>query len=240
MYMNFLRSELKAWARDPMLSFMVFYPILFGIIGRFVLPLAAENSGFDINAYADVVIVALTLMTPLIYGSLAGFTILDDRDDNMLMSIRVTPLSIYQYLSFKLAIVFVFSFVGCIYVMWFSNIGDLPLGNIVSIAFMTSLAAPMTALFINAFAKNKIEGFAVMKTLGTVIVFPIIALFLVDKREFFFAFAPGYWPAKALSVLFRGENLLLLSYHQYYIGGLLYGLILNVLSFSLFQRKTMN
>lgn len=238
MYRNFLLSEFKKWLRDPMMRFMVFYPILFGIIGRFVLPWIAEAGGFNMDLYADLIVVILTLMIPHIYGALTAFSILEDRDDNILTSIRVTPLSIHQFLSFRFVMVLILSFLACTYVMWFSDIGNIPVKNILAIAFLASLGAPMTGLFINAFSKNKIEGFAVMKGVGTVIVFPIIALFFMDKKELFFSFAPGFWPAKAISSIIRGEGILFLTYSQYYYFGLVYVLLLNIIVYKFFLYRT--
>ena len=77
MYGSFVTSELKKWLRDPMMKFMFFYPIFFGIIGRYILPWIADNNGFNIDMFADLIVVILTLMTPLIYGALIGFSILD-------------------------------------------------------------------------------------------------------------------------------------------------------------------
>lgn len=220
------------------MGFMLFYPILFGIIGRYFLPWIAESSGFSIEIYADLIVVILTLMAPQIYGALTGFSILDDRDDHILTSIKVTPLSIHQFLSFRLSIVIILSFVACTYVMWFSGIGDLPIKNILAIAFLASLASPMTGLFINALAQNKIEGFAVMKGTGTLLIFPIIALFFMDKKELFFSFAPGFWPAKTISSLIRGEEFMFLTYNQYYFIGLAYIILMNILVYQVFLQRT--
>ena len=237
MYQSFLSSELKKWLRDPMMKFMLFYPILFGIIGRYVLPAIADASGFKMEHYADLIVVILTLFTPQIYGALVGFSILDDRDDHILSAIKVTPLSIHQFLSFRLFTVYLLSFIAAIYVIWFSDIGDFSFGSIVAIALLASLGAPMTGLFINALSQNKIEGFAVMKGSGTILVLPIIALFFFDKKELFFSFAPGFWPAKAISSLVRGEGLLFLTFNQYYFIGLVYMILLNILVYRIFLQK---
>ncbi|RJX23176.1 MAG: ABC transporter permease [Dethiobacter sp.] len=238
MYGSFIISELKKWLRDSMMRFMVFYPLLFGFIGRFLLPWIAGASGFSIDPYADLIVVMLALLTPQLYGALAGFSILEDRDDHVLSSIKVTPLSIHQFLSFRLVTVFILSLAACTFVIWFSDIGEIPVINILAISFLASLAAPVTGLLINAFSQNKIEGFAVMKGLGTIIAFPIIALFFMDARELFFSFAPGFWPAKAISSIIRGEGLLLMTYNQYYFIGLVYVLILNIAVYRLFLSRT--
>lgn len=237
MYKNFLVSEWKKMLRDPLLKFMVFYPILFGIIGRYLLPVIAENTGFSIEHFADLIVVLLVLLVPHVYGAVIGFSILDDRDDHILTSIDVTPLGIHQFLSFRMAVVFVLTFIATTYVIWFSNIVDLRLVNILAIAFLVSFTAPMTGLFINALAKNKIEGFAVMKGTGMIIVFPIVALYFFDIKELLFSFAPGFWPAKAISSLIRGEEILLLTYYQYYFIGLAYIILLNLVVYKIFLMK---
>lgn len=238
MYGNFILSEFKKWSRDSLTKFLLIYPIILGIVGRFILPMIAENSGFSIEHYADMIVVILTLMTPVIFGALIGFSILDDRDDNILTSIKTTPLNIHQYLSFRLIMGFVLSWIACAFVMWFSDIWEFSIVAILAISFLASLAAPMSGLLINAFAKNKIEGFAVMKGTGTIIVFPIIALFFLDKKELIFSFAPGFWPAKVISSLIRGKEMLFMSYNQYYFIGLVYVILLNVLIYKLFLKRT--
>lgn len=237
MYANFLLSELKKWIRDPMLSFMIFYPLLLGLLGRFLLPWIYESNDLHIEAHADIILAALSLMTPLVFGAIIGFSILDDRDDNILTSVKVTPLSLSQFLSFKMATTWVFSFVAVAFVMWFADIGGLGIGQILSISFLASTSSPMTGLFINAVAKNKIEGFAAMKSFGIMLILPVISLLFIDAKELFFAIAPGFWPAKAISVLVRGEGILQFSFLTYYLLGLAYTTILNIAAYRIFMGK---
>ncbi len=238
MYAHFLTSEFKKWLRDPIMRFMLMYPVIFGIIGRFILPWAAESAGFQLEHYADMIIVILTLMTPHVFGAITGFSILDDRDDSILSSIQVTPMGIHRFLSFRLIMVLTLSLLACVYVIWFSDIGDMPPGKIFSISFLASLGAPLSGLLINALAKNKIEGFAVMKGTGIILIFPILALFFIDRTELLFSPAPGFWPAKAISSVIRGEGTLYLDYQQYYFIGLFYAFALNALMYRLFMQKT--
>ncbi|UTW68779.1 hypothetical protein KHA80_15335 [Anaerobacillus sp. HL2] len=82
---------------------------MFGVIGRWVVPWLQKQTDFKIELIADVVLIALTLMAPHIYGALIGFSILDDRDDHILTSIKVTPLSVFQFLAFRLGMRLCFS-----------------------------------------------------------------------------------------------------------------------------------
>ncbi|HBN96018.1 MAG TPA: ABC transporter permease [Firmicutes bacterium] len=238
MYLFFITSELKKWLRDPLLSFMLAYPIVFALLGRYGVPWLAKVSGINMALFADLVLVVLTLMTPHIFGALIGFSILEDRDDHVLTSIQVTPLSVAGYLSFRFVLVTVLACVSTWFILWFSQMGGLTLSQMGAVALLSSFAAPLTGLIINATASNKIEGFVAMKgIIGILIIFPIISLFFMDAKEFIFAIAPGFWPAKVISSIVRGEGVLLLSQGQYYWFGFIYAIILNVLVAKGFSRR---
>jgi len=240
MFINFLSSELKKWFRDPLMSFMFSYPLFLGLIGRYVLPWLSKSNGFDFQRYTDLIIVLFATMIPMLYGALIAFSLLDDRDDHILTAIQVTPLSLWEFLSLRLVIVLLLSFFATIFTIWFANIANLPFIRIVQISFLTSLSAPMVGLFINALAQNKIEGFAIMKATGIIIILPVISLFFTDAKEFFFAFIPGFWPAKAISCLLNNKLDLPLTFTWYYLIGLVYVLALNYLSYKTFLWKNSN
>jgi len=96
----------------------------------------------------------------------------------------------------------------------------------------------MVGLLINALANNKIEGFAVMKGMGMLMLFPLIGLFFFDYKELFFAMAPGFWPAKVISSIVRGDGLLRLTANQYYFIGLAYTAAANILAYKFFLKRT--
>jgi len=220
-----------------MMRFMLVYPILFGIIGRYALPAIAETSDFAIEPYADFILAVLTMITPVAFGALIGFSILEDRDDNIIDSVNVTPLSFNQFMSFRLIMVFIFSFAACMFVIWFSDIVALSWGKIIVVAAITSLSAPLTGLIINIFSSNKIEGFAIMKLMGMIIILPVISLIFTDAKELFFGIVPAFWPAKMISAIVRGDDLVHLSYNLYLWIGLGYALFSNAIIYRIFNRK---
>lgn len=219
------------------MRFMLVYPILFGIIGRYALPAIAETSDFAIEPYADFILAVLTMITPVAFGALIGFSILEDRDDNIIDSVNVTPLSFNQFMSFRLIMVFIFSFAACMFVIWFSDIVALSWDKIIVVAAITSLSAPLTGLFINIFSSNKIEGFAIMKLMGMIIILPVISLIFTDAKELFFGIVPAFWPAKMISAIVRGDDLVHLSYNLYLWIGLGYALFANAIIYRIFNRK---
>ena len=238
MFTTFIQSEFKKWTRDSLTLFMVVYPMVFALIGRYLLPWADENTAFSLDLYGDFAMAALALLTPMIFGALMGFSILDDRDDGILFAIRVSPLSLGGFLGFRVVFVTLLAFFAGLLVMFVADFGPLSLIQIVLIAGVSSLSAPITGFLINAFANNKIEGFAVMKGAGTLLIFPVIGLAFTDAKEFIFALVPGFWPAKAISALCRGDGILNLSYEMYLLLGLFYGILLNILVYRIFVKRT--
>jgi fluoroquinolone transport system permease protein len=90
-----------------------------------------------------------------------------------------------------------------------------------------------------AFAPGQYYGYLLLGSPGgTILIFPFISLFFVDAKELLFAFAPGFWPAKAISSLIRGEGVLFLTYQQYYFIGLVYNLVLNGVIYKVFLQRT--
>ena len=225
---TFVISELKKWIRDPLLSFMLLYPLVIGLIGRYGLPIFENAAGMSFAPYTDIVLVLLALLTPQIFGALLGFSILDDRDDHILTAVQVTPLSVWGFLLFRVFLVSFLSFGGTLFIIWFTGWGDLTFGNMAAVSFLVTLGAPVTGLLINATANNKIEGFVAMKgVISILLIFPVVSLFFLDAKELFFALTPGFWPAKVISALVRGEGILRLTLNQYYWWGLAYAVVLN-------------
>ena len=221
-------------------TFNQIYPLLSSVIWLYRKIFTAyieESTGFIIELYADAIIAVFALMMPMIFGALIGFSILDDRDDNVLMTIKVTPLGLKKFFAFRLIMIFILAILASIFVIYFADIGNLELSNIVAISIVSSLSAPLTGLFINSFASNKIEGFAIMKGFGVLIFIPLVSLFVFDFKELFFAFAPGFFPAKAVSALIRGDQFMYLNFNSYYISGWIYGIVLNIVAYRYFVKK---
>jgi len=237
MLTTFLTSEFKKWTRDPLMSFMLIYPALFALIGRYGLPAIAEASGFVLANVADIAMVVLLLFTPPMFGAIVGFSILDDRDDRILDSIQVTPLSVHQYLSIRIILAILMSFAACMLMIWFTGLVEMNLTQMLMVSFLMALGSPIIGVLINAVASNKIEGFAVMKGSGMISLFPLLGLFFYDIKEMIFGLAPGFWPAKMVGVIFRGEGIHYLSYNQYFLIGMVYVIALNILVYGIFRKK---
>ena len=104
MLMRLMKFEFKNLIRDRMTAMLLVYPIMVGFLGKYLL----ENQNFDENGI-NLLVVALTIISGMIFGSMAGFSILDDRDDNVFLSIQISPMNVRFYVWFKVVFIYVLS-----------------------------------------------------------------------------------------------------------------------------------
>lgn len=235
--LRYVGYELKKWSRDSLLTFFMIYPALFTAVARWLVPFIETRNNITLAPYYYLIVAALALFTPLIFGAVAAFSILEDRDDNVLLAIRVAPLSLDFFIGIKLVIVYLLSLLSAVFIIWFSGLADISASALWSVSFVAAGAAPLTALLINAVASNKIEGFAAIKGMGILIILPIVALLFFDKKEFLFSFVPAFWPAKALAAAMLPDRPWQLSYAAYLLIGLAYMVLANVLAYRAWQAK---
>ncbi|WP_280770281.1 hypothetical protein [Salipaludibacillus daqingensis] len=237
-YSSLIETEVKKWTRDSLTAFMIFYPILFGFLGRWLVPWIEDADGMNLEPYYYIILAGLTLIAPHIYGAMIAFSIIDDREDHIFTSIRVTPLPLFQFLSFRLMMGVLLTFLASVYIILFSNLVSIGMGYVIMIGFLSALITPIITLLINSLAKNKMEGFAMMKAVvGVLMIFTVAALFFNDAKQWFFAFVPGFWPAKVLSTLLLPDGTLPLSFHGFYWIGFAYMIILLYLVYGVFKKR---
>jgi fluoroquinolone transport system permease protein len=216
-WIRLLRFEIKNIFRDQMTSLMAIYPIIIVILGAYILPLILNqfgepSSGMYIATF--VIVIILASMAPMLGGAMLGFLLLDHKDENTLISLRVTPISIQAYLMFKSAYTYLLSF-GSSFIVIFGvktlsgdrydilgqNIFDsLATHHIFIYALVAGLFGPLFGLALGTVSKNKIEGFAYMKSLGVMAMVPALLLIetMQDFKQYVLGIIPIFWPVKGL------------------------------------------
>lgn len=221
MFKRVLIHELKSILRDRMYVFFAAYPAILGVVGYFLVSYLNDQG----HAMASqIVVLLLILMTGFVYGAITGFTLLDDQDDMVIASLKITPISVRTYIRLKLLMSYVFAMAATLLLMVLTGFlkgSDVSL--YLMIMLLSSLQAPIIALLINSFARNKVEGFVVMKTTGILLMVPIASLFLTDWKEVFLALIPGFWPARLVTTyLLPATNLFLGSTVMYFFVGMVF------------------
>jgi fluoroquinolone transport system permease protein len=130
-------------------------------------------------------------------GTVFGFLLIEEKDENTLVALQVTPLPMRGFLLYRMGIAFVLSFVVVLI--------SLPLTGLVSLSWplvlvtlATAPIAPLIAILYATFAENKVQGFGFLKAIGTLNIIPIAAYFVALPWQYLIGVVyPFYWPVKA-------------------------------------------
>ena len=196
--------DTKSVLRDPLLRWLIFYPLLMAGLIRWGVPVLRihliARFQFDLFPYYPLLMSFVVLMTPMLAGTVIGFLLLDQRDDQTLTALQVTPLTLSGYFAYRIAVPTVLSFGVTLAVVRFAGLLQVAPFALIGASLGCCLLAPMYALFLGAFASNKVEGFALSKALGVLSVPPLVAYFVEPPWQFLFGLDPLYWPAKVFWV----------------------------------------
>jgi fluoroquinolone transport system permease protein len=100
------------------------------------------------------------------------------------------------------------------------------------IAALSGLFAVFSMFLLLAFANNKVEGLAIMKGMGIMMLGPLAAYFIDSQWQLLLGLLPSYWPAKAYWLISDGQNAWI------YVGiGFVYTLFWIMLLLKRFKRK---
>jgi fluoroquinolone transport system permease protein len=227
--------ELKHMTRDQMYVFFLFFEVVLIATASILLPyLETEVSLLASN----LALINLLLMSGIIFGSISGFSMLDDMDDGVLFSLKVTPISLTSYIFFKLFLTFMFSSVATTALLIVTGLlFEMSLLHASMIIVLSSIQAPFIALIMASFASNKVEGFVIMKLTGLTLIGPIVSLFLTDWTELLLSIFPGFFPSRMLMMEITSISYTFSSPVIYFVLGSIVSSLWMFLLFRLYKKK---
>lgn len=192
-----LAGDLRLVLRDPILVLAAAIPLVLALLLRLGVPVAAELLGdrVDIRPYLGLLLVLAVIMAPGMLGWLAGFLLLDERDEGVMRYVAVTPTGRSGFLAYRLAVPVAASFVLAFPVAALAGIVEVDYLRLVPVAAIAALEAPLMAMYLAAFAGNKVEGLALAKAAGVFAVAPA-AILTESNWQYLAGIAPPFWPAK--------------------------------------------
>ena len=192
-----IKLEFKQIKRDPMLPWMMLFPLVIAMAIRFGLPGLQQwvlaQYQIDIMQYAPLMQSVLVLMSPLVIGMIIGFLLLDQKDENSLSAIALTPASLVGYLFKKMALPLILSIPVTILSLWITQLIPFVFGRALFVAILALPLAPCFGLFLAVFADNKVQGLALSKISGLFIVPPIFGWIYQDGLGWLSGLMPTYW-----------------------------------------------
>lgn len=233
-----LSGDLRLVFRDTFLQFLVMYPLVLGLITRFLVPFVTERfTRIDLVQYHVLIgSIVITLQVVVLAGTVLGLMVLDEKDHGTLTALQVTPLPLGHYMAYRAGLPMAFSFLVSLLIVILLNsfLPQPPWGGMALVAILGFMPLPVYVFFISALAQNKVQGLALTKALGPFMILPVIAYFVPEPWQWLFGLAPTFWPAKAYWLLMDGDTLWAVL-----AGGLLCCGIWNWAWFNLFQRRVL-
>lgn len=163
---------------------------------------------WPLEDYKLLTSVAVSLMVSLNMGIVLGFQLLEEKEQGVFKAISVTPLNHARYLSYRFALFMIVSAALAFISHEILNLYQIPTLALFLILALASIQVPIQALIISSVANNTVEGFAMMKATGFMLLVPLLAnQFFVDYPISWLAgIFPYFWVIKAYQYLSDGKN----------------------------------
>jgi fluoroquinolone transport system permease protein len=234
----FGRNDIKSIRRDSLLFYVMLMPWIMLLLLRLIMPglttWLADAHDFDLLPYYPLILSFFFLIEfPVMFGVVMGLMVLDERDDDTLTALRVTPVPMASYATYRVGLAVLLSILHILLLLPLT--GMLPLARIPPLLptiVMGGFLSPVFALALLAFARNKVEGMAVMKGFGILMIGSIAAYFVAPPWQLAFGMLPTYWPIKAFWIVSEGEASL-----PYVLAGAGYYALLLVVLLRRFQQQ---
>lgn len=222
--------------RDPLLGWVVLLPLGLALLLRVLIPPIGEAldrvAGVDLVPYHPLIMSGYLMTAPGVVGMVVGFLLLDERDARTLDALRVTPLATEGYLAYRLALPLLLGTTATLIGYPLAGLAPLTPAELLPIAGVAGLSAPLLTLLLATAAPNKVAGFAVVKVSNVVNLLPVVAFFLPRPWQWLAGVLPTFWPMRALWSASAGE-----SYGVVLAAGALVNLVALALMARLFEKR---
>jgi fluoroquinolone transport system permease protein len=203
-------------ARDSLLRWVGVLAPSMGLLFRFAVPAvtSALQARFDFNLslYYPLLMSFLPLIAASLIGTVVGFMLLDQRDEQTLAALLVTPVSLGDYLRYRLSVLLMVSVVLSSITLPLAGLTQTTIPQLVLTSLVAAPLAPVYALLLGSFAGNKVQGLALAKAAGVVTVPCVVAYFVTGPWQIAFGIIPHYWALKVFWLFDAGAVTLAFLY----------------------------
>jgi fluoroquinolone transport system permease protein len=188
--------------KDGMLIAACIGPLLAAFLFRFGIP-AVEGilcAYFHVEAiiqpYYLLIDLMLALMTPYLFCFASAMVLLTEFDEHMSGYLVVTPVGKGGYLVSRLILPASIAFLASLILLLCFSLTVWSLSMAVSVCFLSSLQCIDISLLLFAFSHNRVEGMALAKAAGLMLLGLPVPFVLPERFQYFFAPLPSFWAAK--------------------------------------------
>lgn len=188
--------------RDSMLVAICFACVLTALFVRFGVP-ALEGvlcGYFQKDAillpYYLLFDLLLILITPYMLCFASAMMMLTEYDENLSGYLAVTPVGKGGYMLSRLLFPSVIAFVASLLLIEYFSLTEWPMFLLLCACVIAELSSVAVALLLFAFSHNRVEGVAMGKLSGLLMLGLFIPFFLSSDVQYLFALLPSFWLSK--------------------------------------------
>jgi fluoroquinolone transport system permease protein len=197
-----LRTDLRKLARDPVLLVGALLPIVLAVVLRVAVPaleLTLAAVPFDLGPHRTTIAAGAMVISVMMSGWIVGFMLLEERTQQMLPALGVTPLTRRGFLLWRLSLPIAIALLGGLLLVGLGRTGMADVGRAIAAVALLAAWAPGFALMLVAFADNEVEGLALAKFGGLVSMLPLVTLYVDGPWVWVAGMLPPFWAVQLLA-----------------------------------------
>jgi len=187
---------------DMMLTVVIISPIIIGAIFHFALPIAEYElcNYFETTEvllpYYLIFDLLLILLTPMMISFCVIMVMLEEIDDGIAEYLMVTPLDKKGYLISRIGLPTIFAFIYNIVIVMIFSLTKIPFIMIITLSLLSGIMSIITSLLVVSIASNKVEGMAMAKLSGLIMIGLPVPFFTSETIQYITFMLPSLWFAK--------------------------------------------
>ena len=199
--LGLLPADLRRLVRDELLVWMPAVPLALALAARPGVPVLMRAIGSGgVRAWewaARIDVTAFAIVVPVLVGAVVGFMLLGEKEDGVWSVLAVTPVSLRGYLIWRAAGAVIVAAVASGVCVRLAGLDDLGAARTTVLAATGAPLAGAVATGLAVWAKDTIQGFAVVKLSLIVLVLPAVAPRGAGAWQWPLAVIPSWWPVRA-------------------------------------------
>jgi len=188
--------------KDSMLAAVCLAPVLAALFFRLAVPFAERllcgyfGKKSIIADYYLLFDLLLCLVTPYMFCFASVMVMLTEYDENIAVYLAVTPLGKNGYAVSRLLFPAVISILASVLLINRFSLTVWTFGMTLITCSLTSLLSTAVSLLLFSFSRNRVEGMAMAKLSGLLMLGLPVPFFLLSDMQYLFSLLPSFWIAK--------------------------------------------
>lgn len=215
-------QDFRSTFRDPIFRGLLFFPLFAFALIKWLLPVLAERYP-EMIPYTPVILMWACMQSATMFGFIYGFLFLEEKETQVNQALKIIPLSAFGLVSSRLLLGLLVSTLVNLMLIAVGGVVSIPFWQALLIALQFSLMAPLLALLLGTFSKNRIEGLAQMKIFNISLILPGLIYFFDAPVAHATAVVPTYWAFRSIEAsMLNGDFWLFWGVGMLYYGGLIF------------------